>query len=90
MNLSIFRWFPPTPFNKSLFRKILSEEFTWLLNDDLLCATFSWAGKCCLGGVLVSVGIFVGVAKVGQQKQKSISTLKIQFSKINLKMHSGE
>lgn len=63
------------PFNKSLFRRILPVEFTWLLNDDLLCAIFSWAGKCCLGGVLVSVGIFVGVAKVGQQKQNSISTL---------------
>lgn len=38
-------------------------EVTWLLRDDLLCAVFSWPGKPCLGGVLVSTVILVGVAE---------------------------
>lgn len=43
---------------------------TWLLSDDLLCAVFSWPGKPCLGGVLVSTVILVGVADNVELEQK--------------------
>lgn len=33
----------------------------WLLKDGLPRAVFSWPGTRCLGGVLPSAGIFVGV-----------------------------